>query len=103
MKDFEIKIKGVKYPCRITLRAMLKFKQITGRDWGNLDGNGVSDMIIFLWCCVWAVCVTEGKDFPFELDEFSGHLDSSIFAGWMKYLSEANKEEKSDGEGKKKT
>lgn len=102
MKDFEIKIKDVKYPCRVTLRAMLKFKQLTGRDWGQLDGNGVSDMITFLWCCVWAVCQTDGNEFPYELDEFSGHLDSSVFAKWMKYISDSNKGEKSADEDKKK-
>lgn len=106
MKDFEIKIKGKTLPCRITLRAMLKFKQVTGRDWGALEGNGITDFIIFLWCCVWATCATEGVEFNDDLDEFSGHLDASVFSRWMTYISENSKHsedsEHSDGGLKKK-
>lgn len=102
MKDFEITLKGKKYSCRITLRAMLKFKQVTGRDWGQLEGNGVSDMIVFLWCCVWATSMTDGVDFPHDLDEFAGNLDGGVFGEWTAYMTELNSttEHKDDG-GKK--
>ncbi len=102
MKDFEIKIKNTKYPCRITLRAMLKFKQLTGRDWGQIEGNGITDMITFLWCCVWAACATDGVEFNYDLDQFSGFLDGSVFSDWMKYLSDANDGENSNKQSKKK-
>ena len=101
MKDFEINIGKKKLPCRITLRAMLKFKQVTGRDWGALEGNGVTDLITFLWCCVWATCATDGVEFTEDLDDFTGHLDSNIFAEWMKYLGESNNDT-SNSDNKKK-
>lgn len=102
MKDFEISIGGKKYPCRITLRAMLKFKQVTGRDWGQLDGNGVSDMIVFLWCCVWAASMTDGVDFPYDLEEFAGNVDGGVFGKWTAYMGEVNSETEHQDEGGKK-
>lgn len=104
MKDFKIKVKGKELPCRITLLAMLKFKQLTGRDWGVLDGNGVTDLITFLWCCVWAACSTDGVEFTEDMEQFAGHLDGGVFARWMKYLSDNNKQEEGEGpdDGKKK-
>ncbi|MDE6860947.1 MAG: hypothetical protein K2J65_11110 [Duncaniella sp.] len=99
MKDFKIKVKRRELPYRITLRAMLKFKQLTGRDWGALEGNGITDLITFLWCCVWATCAVDGVEFTDDIEEFTGHLDGSVFSRWMKYLSDSNKQTVGDDEG----
>ena len=39
---------GKTYPCRVTLGAMRRFKQETGKDPDNI--SGVDDLAVFIWC-----------------------------------------------------
>ena len=77
-KDVTIRIKttdGKVYPCRITLGAMRRFKQETGRD---ADGIvGASDLAVFIWCCCVSACNADGVEFGFSLDDFCDRLDMS--------------------------
>ena len=63
-----IEYKGETFPCYVTMGAMVRFKRETGRDISTMDGD-ITDMVIFLWCCVCAACNAEGVvfDVPFEL------------------------------------
>ena len=94
-KDINIKIKttdGKEYPCRVTLGAMRRFKQETGKD---ADGIvGASDLAVFIWCCCVSACNADGVDFNYSLDDFCDRLDMSAARAFSAALSGEKKTEK---------
>lgn len=66
---------GKEYPCRVTLGAMRRFKQETGKDAENIAG--VDDLAIFIWCCCQSACKADGVEFGVSLDDFCDLLDMS--------------------------
>ena len=69
-----ILINGTRYPVRMTMGALLKFKQETGRDVSEMKNTDVADQVIFLWCIVAAASEADGVPFGFGLQEFANAL-----------------------------
>lgn len=69
-----IKINGNEYPCRVTMGAMLRFKRETGRDVSTMNAEDVSDMIVFIWCCIVSACKADGVQFDMPLMDFADML-----------------------------
>ena len=90
-----ILINGTRYPVRMTMGALLKFKQETGRDVSEIKNTDVSDQVILLWCIVYAACVADGVPFNLGLEEFA-------FALPMEALNLLENDSEDDG-AKKKT
>ena len=55
-EERRITVKGVTSPCRVTMGAMVRFKRASGRDVSEISKNDVSDMVLFMWCCVASAC-----------------------------------------------
>lgn len=70
-----IKVDGAELPCRVTMGAMLRFKRETGRDVSAMASDDVSDLVVFLWCCVASACNADGVEFGLSLDDFADRLD----------------------------
>ena len=51
MKKLEITINGTSYPCKMTLGAMLRFKELTGKEVSEISQTEVSAMATLLYCC----------------------------------------------------
>lgn len=75
MKKGKITIKGVEYPCRVTMGAMLRFKRETGKDVSAMSPGDVSDMVTFMWCCVKSASTADGAEMALGLDEFADALE----------------------------
>lgn len=73
----DIEIKGKSYPCRLTMGAMLRFKELTGREVTEIKSDGLSDMVKFIWCCTVSACKADGKEFGMSLDDFADSMDSA--------------------------
>lgn len=73
MKAFTIN--GKEYPCRITMGAMLRFRNETGRDVTALKSDDICDLVIFLWCCMASACSADNVEFGYDLMEFADRLD----------------------------
>ena len=71
----KITIKGKDYPCRITMGAMLRFKRETGHEASELSSGDISEMAVFLWCCVTAACNADGVDFGMDVETFADSLE----------------------------
>ena len=71
MKKVEITINGTAYPCRVTMGAMLLFKQETGRKATSIKGDSLSDLITFIWCCIKSACRHDRITFDISLDDFA--------------------------------
>lgn len=76
IKNVSIQIKttdGKTYPCRVTLGAMRRFKQETGKDADKIVG--MSDTAVFIWCCCVSACSADGVEFGYSLDDFCDRLN----------------------------
>ncbi len=82
-------IDSKEYPMRGSLGAMRLFKQQTGREISEVKENEISELAVFLWCCVAAECRRCRIDFAVSLDDFCDALDPDALA----LLSEEAKEE----------
>jgi len=62
-------INGTEYPVRMTMGALLRFKQQTGKDVSEC--KDVADMIILLWCMIASACAADNIPFTLSLEKFA--------------------------------
>ena len=91
-----IMVGGREYPCRATMGAMLRFKRETGREVTELDLKQLSDVAVWLWCCVSSACRADGVEFDLPLMDFADRLSPEVMTAWM---SGEGGEPDSDGDG----
>jgi len=84
----EISINGKKYPCRATMGAMLRFHQETGREVTDIKQGSLSDLCVYLWCCVQSACKAEGKDFDMSLMDFADSIRPEDMNDWAQAVTE---------------
>lgn len=107
-KMMKIMVGGREYPCRATMGAMLRFKRETGREVTELDMSQMSDLAVWLWCCVLSACAADGVDFGMGLMEFADQLSPDVMTAWVAgEASDESARNRSDGpdgdDGEKKT
>ena len=73
---------GVEYPCRATMGAMLRFKRETGREVTEMDATSVSDLALWLWCCVASACNADGVSFGLSAMDFADQLSPETLRQW---------------------
>lgn len=81
MKKIEVTINGKAYPCRQTMGAMLRFKHETGKEVTEI-GSSLSDLCVFLWCCVSSACKADGTEFGMSLMDFADSISADDMAAW---------------------
>ena len=92
-RRLEITVNGEAYPCYQTGGAMLRFKDLTGREVTEISTTAISDLIKFLWCCTVSACAREKRQFPLSVMEFADALDQSQLLSWQDAIQEASAEE----------
>lgn len=80
----------------MSMGAMLRYKNLTGKEISDVDMTALSELATVFYCCVASACKADGKEFQFSLEEFCDHITleemnamSAIFEG-----SEAHEGEK---------
>lgn len=101
MKKIELKINGKRYPCRVTMGAMLLFKRETGHEATAIEDGALSDLITFVWCCTKSSCRADGVDFQLSLDDFADSIDVATAETVFQALNDSGDADDSGG-GKKK-
>lgn len=92
----KIIIRGVEYPCYVTMGALLRFKRETGKDFSQIAQDDIEAVLTFFWCCAVSACAKEGTEFPFGLLAFADELDPSAMETFVTGLAEDS------GDSKKK-
>ena len=69
-----IQINGQDYPCRVTMGAMVRFKRESGKDVSELRQDDVSDLVLFLWCCVKSAFNADSVAFAYSFEGFADAL-----------------------------
>lgn len=84
MKKSVIKINGVAYPSRMTMGAMMEFKERTGKEVTELQGGDISLAVTLLFCCIVSACRADGIPVPFQSPvEMADCMDADDFASWQ--------------------
>ena len=97
MPKIEIRINGEAYPCRPTMGAMLRFKEQTGKEITEMDGNSFTELCTYLWCCIVSACKRDGKPFDLSLMEFADSIDPDDMAAWSEAVQAEAKPVETDG------
>ena len=71
MRRYEITVDGTSYPFVQTMGAMLRFKDMTGKDFSEFDASKTSDTVAWIWCCAVSGSKREGKQFPMTMEEMA--------------------------------
>lgn len=61
----KIEIYGKEYPCRLTMGALMRFKQRTGKELSDL-GTDLTLLASLARCCVESACAADGVAAPEE-------------------------------------
>lgn len=98
-KTFHIKIDDTRFPVRMVMGALLRFRRETGRDASQMDPSDMGELLLLLWCCTAAASHADGITFPYDYDTFCDKITPGDVARW----NEAMAEGQTDGEEEKKT
>lgn len=81
-----VKINGVEYTLRYTLRALFIYEEITGKSYSG-------DRMVNSYILLCAMLMANNKDFPLTFDDVidACDLDPSIFETFLAVLEEENK------------
>ena len=69
-KTIFIEVGDRKYPFRMTLGAMLRFKRVTGKEVTELNEESVEEMASLLYACLASACAADKVPFSYTFDEF---------------------------------
>lgn len=75
MNVVKIKLGDKEYPCRVTMGAMVRFKNETGKDVSRLEKGDISELMQFVYCCVKSACNADKVAFTYDFETFSDLLE----------------------------
>lgn len=71
-----IEIKGVMYPARLTIGAMVQYKRATGEDFTQFKGDDMEKLAMIIFYAARSACKVDGVLFPYENpEEIMDYLD----------------------------
>ena len=70
----KIEINGKSYPCRMTMGALRRFKNETGKEINDI-GTDISLVGTLMWACVSSACKADGVVFDMDIDTFADMVD----------------------------
>ncbi len=85
----KIILKNKEYPCRVTMGAMVRFKRESGRDVSKMDPTDLSDLALFLYCCVSSASAADGVEFDYTFDQFADLVDPANMSSFCEALDAA--------------
>lgn len=100
MKKAQITINGKSFPCRLTMGAMLRFKQEYGKEATEIEDGNVSEMCALLWLSVKSSCSADGAEFDLSLIDFADRLSKDDLTKWAADLSDEAITDEEDDEKK---
>lgn len=87
----KIRLGAKEYPCRVTMGAMVRFKQESGRDVSGMSSEDVSDSVLFVYCCIKSACSADGVEFGMDFLDFADHLEPDALNGFYAGMESGKK------------
>lgn len=102
MAKINVTIDGKEYPIKMTMGAMLRFKQETGKEVSEI-GDSLTDNATLIWCCIKSACAHDKVKFDISLMDFADSIEVSDVQNIVMALtaSSSNKEKGEEGGGEK--
>ena len=86
--EFTVTINGKEYPCKPTMGAMLRFKEQTGREVTQITADSLSDVCVYLYCCIVSASKREGVEFNMSLMDFADSVTTADIDAWQSAISD---------------
>lgn len=99
-KTFYVEIDGVSYRANGSLGAMLLFKEQTGKEVNEI--NGLSDTIVWLWCCVKSGSAKSSNPLTLSCQEFADACTMDVLDEWTKAQATDRESKKKSSKGNRK-
>lgn len=90
----KINIAGKDYPCRVTMGAMVRFKNEAGKDVSELEKTNISELVLFIYCCIKSACNADKVNFDMDLDLFADSLEPENVNSFYEEMESAQKKTK---------
>lgn len=89
----KIIIKGKEYPCEVTMGALVRFHKESGKEASGISSDNLSDLALFIWCCVASACNAAEPKIPFDMPflDFADSLDVNAANGFWDGVSSDDK------------
>ena len=87
----KIRLGEKEYPCRVTMGAMVRFKQESGRDVSGMSSEDVSDSVLFLYCCIKSAWSEEGEKNGMEGPDLADHQETDVLNGFYAGMESGKK------------
>ena len=75
MKKTKIKVGDKEFPCRVTMGAMVRFKNESGKDVSKLEKANISELVLFVYCCVKSACNADKVAFDYDFESFADLME----------------------------
>lgn len=75
MKNTKIKVGDKEFPCRVTMGAMVRFKNESGKDVSKLEKTNISELVLFVYCCVKSACNADKVEFDYDFQSFADLME----------------------------
>lgn len=87
-----IEIDGITYPVKVTLGAMLLFKEETGIEADKM--NGLTHSLKWLWCCTKSASSRSENPLKMSCQEFLDCLTPEILEKWAEVMNQTTDQAK---------
>lgn len=98
MKKIMIEVGGKEVPCRLTMGAMLLFKQNVGKDVSQMDGSDMEELLWLMWCCIVCACKADEVEFDIDFERFTCMITPDDVSKWNTAISAENEKKKDPGQ-----
>lgn len=89
----KIKLLGKEYPYTASMGALIRYKEVSGKDVSEDTDADASSVILMMWCGVKAACSALDITFDMDLQQFTDALEPEEFIAFLKSNSEVKKKE----------
>lgn len=100
MKKTKIKVGDKEFPCRVTMGAMVRFKNESGKDVSKLEKANISELVLFVYCCVKSACNADKVEFDYDFQSFADLMEPDVANSF--YEDMGGEEKKTTNQAEKK-
>lgn len=100
MKKTKIKVGDKEFPCRVTMGAMVRFKNESAKDVSKLEKANISELVLFVYCCVKSACNADKVAFDYDFESFADLMEPDAANSF--YEDMGGEEKKTTNQAEKK-
>lgn len=90
----EIEIAGKRYPVRVTMGALVRFRQMQGKEVSEMDENSSEDVCAYVYCILVSACNADNVEFGYDFLSFCDIVDLPKINEVSQMLADTSDEKK---------